>query len=204
VYSCSTLLPILGPLRPCSSQPVPSSAHFHVSGIHEVDRHCPAEGSCHEPLCTASTPGSQTWKISQKRTVSIRNPNPFLATWYLPYHIPIVGTSGIAILLKVVRMGRHLVVLLVWVASCAPHGYHTSVSICATVSLSPTPRRAPTLHVSELYPGGGFRSNTESEKEVSVPCIHYRSNQTQRGHTIGFASIIYAVLVRSWLEISMG
>ena len=47
MYSCSTSLPTLGPLRPCSSQPVPSSVHLYVSGIHEVYRLCPAVGSCH-------------------------------------------------------------------------------------------------------------------------------------------------------------
>ncbi|KAF8489483.1 hypothetical protein F5888DRAFT_1196650 [Russula emetica] len=64
-----------------------------------------------------------------------------------------------------VRMWRHLVVLLVWVASCASHGYHTSISIYATVSLPPTPRPALTKRVSELYPGEGFRSNTGFEKK---------------------------------------
>jgi hypothetical protein len=70
-------------------------------------------------------------------------------------------------------MGRPLVegVLLVWVASCAPHAseYHTSVSFCATMSLSPTPRPTLTNRVSELYPGGGFKSNPESEEKFPFP-----------------------------------
>jgi hypothetical protein len=89
---------------------------------------------------------------------------------YLPYRVHVVGIAEWhRHFTKGVRMGRHTVVLIVWVASCTPNGYHTTVTICATVSLSPTPRPTLTKRLSELYPGGGFRLNTESEKKFLFP-----------------------------------
>jgi hypothetical protein len=95
--------------------------------------------------------------------------SPFSKLVYLPYHVHVVGTEWHRHFTKGVRTGRHLVVLLVWVASCAPHGHHTSISIYATVSLPPTPRPALTKRVSELFPGEGFRSNTDFENKFPFP-----------------------------------
>jgi hypothetical protein len=44
----------------------------------------------------------------------------------------------------------------------------------------PNPRPALTKRLSELYPGGGFKLNTESEKKFLFHCTHYRSDQTQK------------------------
>jgi hypothetical protein len=43
----------------------------------------------------------------------------------------------------------------------------------------PNPRPALTKRLSELYPGGGFKLNTEFEKKFLFHCTHYRSDQTQ-------------------------
>lgn len=110
---------------------------------------------------------SQTRKISQKELffpktarklfrVPIRKPNPFQRVGVFAVQRPCCGDRVDRYFTKGVQMGRHFVVLLVWVASCAPHRSHTSVSICTTASLFPTPGPALTKHVSKLYPRGGL------------------------------------------------
>jgi hypothetical protein len=117
---------------------------------------CPAVGSCHpnsgDPLYSLHAGfcrmvGSKTRKIPHKGPFLPNNTESesLMFTFWVP--------SGIAILLKVFEWGA---TFFVWVVSCEPHGYHTSVSIRATVSPSPTPCPALTKRVSELYPRGIF------------------------------------------------
>jgi hypothetical protein len=126
---------------------------------------------------------------------TMRDPNPFqqVGVFAVPR-----SRSGDRVaspfLLKVFKWGATLL-----------YGWRpvNRISICATVSLSPTPLPALTKCLSELYPGGcSCRSICEIREEALVPWTRYRSDHTQKSHTI--ASIIYAVLVRSWWEISMG
>lgn len=98
-----------------------------------------------ETRCTDSTPGFVVWwgrghgrsrkKNFFSRTalksvrVPIRNPDPFQQVGVFAVPRSRCGDRVDRHFTKRVRMGRHLVVLLVWVASCAPHGYDTSVLI---------------------------------------------------------------------------
>lgn len=161
---------------------------------------CPAVGSCHpnsgDPLYSLHAGfcrmvGSKTRKIPQKGPFLPNNTeseSPFSKLAYLPYHVHVLGTDWHRRFTEGVRMGRHF---LVRVVSCEPHGYHTSISICATMSLYPTPCPALSKRVSELYPGGGFREYG-IRGQVFISWTHFRSDQTQK--------VIQLVLHRSFMQ----
>ena len=165
MYSSSTSLPTLGPLRPCSSQPDPSSVHFCVSGIRKINRLCPAVGSCcpiSVTFCTASTPGFAVWWGRQtedltKRAVSLGRTESLSASW--------------CICRTRTKWHRHfLLKVFEWGATLYVGGVLWTLHLCATALLSPTQRRpALTKHVSELYPGGDFGSISESETKFPLP-----------------------------------
>lgn len=107
MYSCSTSPLTLGQWKHCSSQPVPSSAHFSVSGIHEVERLCPGrlmlrfwrhpvQPQCRvlprrlvaEDLAKRTVVWDVPYPSHPARTSPIRNPTPFQQVGiYMPHRL---------------------------------------------------------------------------------------------------------------------